>query len=91
MFRKKEKELTAKRTLITRAALELTIADAVRGSDPRCQPLVGVIVERVARKSPDTANWAVKGVKYGKADRERCVAAMSSFVNEGLGEFEISD
>jgi hypothetical protein len=91
MFRKKAEQLAPKRKSITRVALELTIADAVRGSDPHCKPLVGIIVERVFPKSPEGANWAVKGVKYGKADRERCDAAMSNFLKEGLRKFEISD
>jgi hypothetical protein len=71
--------------------LELTIADVARGSDPHCKPLVGVVVERVVPKSPDGVNWAVKGVKYGKADRERCAAGMSNFLKEGLRKFEIAD
>jgi hypothetical protein len=91
MSPKERKQLARKRTSITRAALELTIADVVRRSDPHCKPLVGVIVERVVPKSPDEANWVVKGVKYGKADRERCGAAMSNFLKEGLRKFEISD
>lgn len=80
-----------KRRSIPRAALELIIADAVRDSDPHCASLVGIIVERVVPSSPDGANWAIKGVKYGKADRERCGAATTDFVNKGLREFEISD
>jgi hypothetical protein len=91
MMRRKAKQLVAKRRSITRAALELTIADAVRESDPHCEPLVGIIVERVVPKSPDGANWAVKGVRFGKADRELCPAAISGFVEIGQGEFEISD
>jgi hypothetical protein len=87
MFHKKAQ----KRKSITRAALELIIADAVRGSDPHCKPLVGIIVERVVPKSVDEANWAVKGVRYGKADRERCGAAMSNVLTEALRQFEISD
>jgi cold shock CspA family protein len=88
---KKTEQLTAKRTPISRAALEVTIADTVRETDPRCGPLIGVIVERVVPKSAGGANWAVKGVKYGKADRERCSAAISSCVKEKQREFDISD
>jgi hypothetical protein len=91
MIGRKARQPALKRTLIPRAALELIIADAVRNSDPHCGPLVGIIVERVVPTSPDGANWAIKGVKYGKADRERCAAATSDFVKKGLREFEISD
>lgn len=85
------KKPAAKRRALTRAALESTIAAAVRESHPHCAPLVGIIIERVVPKLSGEANWALKGVKYGKADRERCGAAISSFVEAGLREFEISD
>jgi hypothetical protein len=91
MRRKKLKELAVKRSPITRAALELTIAEAVRTSDPHCDPLVGIIVERIVPKSPGEANWAVKAVKYGKADRKRCNAAIARVVEVGMREFEVSD
>jgi hypothetical protein len=81
----------ANRRSITRAALELAIADAVRESDPHCVPFVGIIVERVIPHPPGGPNWAVKGIKYGKADRDRCHAAISMFLEVGLREFEISD
>lgn len=91
MIGRKALQPALKRTSIPRAALELIIADAVRASDPHCGPFVGIIVERIVPNSPDGANWAIKGVKYGKADRERCDAATSDFVRKGLREFEISD
>lgn len=91
MRRKKLKQLATKRSAITRAALELTIAEAVRASDPHCESLVGVIVERIVPKSPGGANWVVKAVKYGKADRERCSVAITRVVEVGMREFEVSD
>lgn len=80
-----------KRTWIARAALESALAETVRGSDSRCEGLIEIIVERVVPGSPDGANWAVKGVKYGKAEREPCSAAISKFVEESQSEFEVSD
>ena len=80
-----------KRTWIARAALESALAENVRGSDPQCEGLIEIIVERVVPVSPDGANWAVKGVKYGKAEREACNAAISKVVEEGQREFEVSD
>jgi hypothetical protein len=84
-------QLARNRTSITRAALELAIAEAVRESDPGCKALVGVIVERVAPVSSGGANWAIKGVKYGKAERDRCGTAISNCVAEVQREFEVSD
>jgi CspA family cold shock protein len=80
-----------KRTWITRAGLESALAETVRGSDPRCAGLVEIFVERVVPGASDGANWAVKGVKYGKAEREPCSAAISKSVEEGQREFEVSD
>jgi hypothetical protein len=67
------------------------LAENARGSDPQCGGLIEIIVERVVPVSPDGANWAVKGVKYGKAEREACNAAISKVVEEGQREFEVSD
>lgn len=82
---------TKKRTWIARAALESALAENVRGSDPQCEGLIEIIVERVVPVSPDGANWAVKGVKYGKAEREACSAAISKVVAQRQCEFEVSD
>jgi len=91
MNQKKTEHPTKKRTWIARAALESALTENVRGSDPQCEGLIEIIVERVVPASPDGANWAVKGVKYGKTDREVCNAAISKFVEEGQREFEVSD
>jgi cold shock CspA family protein len=88
---KNAEQLKGKRTSITRAALELAIAETVRGSDPQCEGLIGIIVERVVPESPGAANWVVKGVKYGKAERDRCSATLFKCVEEGQRDFEVSD
>jgi hypothetical protein len=82
---------SARRTPITRARLELAIAEAVRSTLPECHTLIGVIVERVVPASPGGVNWIVKGVKYGKAQRDRCRAAIAVCVEEGQREYEVSD
>ena len=84
-------KLAVKRRPIARAALEVMIADAVRASDPHCAALVGIIIERMVPKSLSDTNWAVKGVRYGKADHGRCGAAISSFVEQAQREFELAD
>jgi CspA family cold shock protein len=87
----KPAQLAGNRASITRAALELAIAEAARESDPECNALIGVIVERVVSKSPGSANWAIKGIKYGNAERDRCSVAISKCVEELQREFEVSD
>jgi hypothetical protein len=91
MIQKKPEQPTKTRTWITRAALEESLVESVRASEPQCEGLIGIIVERIVPASPDRANWAVKGVKYGKAERERCSAAISKCVEYSQREFEVLD
>jgi hypothetical protein len=79
------------RVQIKSVALEVAIATAVKRSNPSCQGFIGVFVERSAPKSRDEANWAIKGIKFGKAARENCNAALSVIVDRLKREFEISD
>jgi len=88
---KAEMQRSARRTPITRAHLELAIAEAVRSTLPECHALIGVIVERVVPGSPGGINWIVRGVKYGKAQRDRCRAAIAVCVEDGQREYEVSD
>jgi hypothetical protein len=76
---------------IKRATLEAAITTAVKQSSPGCEPFVGIVVERVARNSSDKANWAVKGVKFGKSEREQCNSALSVIIERLKREFEIAD
>ena len=76
---------------ITRADLEQSLADAVRSVGPECQAFVGVIVERVVPETAGGANWAVKGVRYGRADRDRCEAALGMSLHEKQLEYVLSD
>jgi len=76
---------------IMRAALEQLLADAVRAVAPECQAFVGVIIERVAPETPGGVNWAVKGVRYGRADRDRCEAALGVSLHEKQLEYTLSD
>jgi len=78
------------RESIERAALEAAITAAVKRSNPGCEPFVGVLVERVARSSSGEANWAVKGVKFGKSEREQCNSALTVIIERLGREFEIA-
>ena len=79
------------REAIKRAALEAAITAAVKKSSPSCEPFVGIFVERVAPGSADGANWAVKGVKFGRSEREQCNSALSVIIERLKREFEIAD
>jgi cold shock CspA family protein len=79
------------RKLITRAALEQSLTDAVRRIAPECQAFVGLIVERVVPETPNGVNWVVKGVRYGKADRDRCQEAIAVSLQEKQQEYILTD
>jgi cold shock CspA family protein len=79
------------RKSISRTELEQSLADAVRSVGPACEAFVGVIIERVAPETSDGANWAIKGVRYGKTDRDRSEAALGIALYEKQLEFVLSD
>jgi hypothetical protein len=91
MSLKHAKQLKGKRTSISRTALESVIAEAIRARDPQFAGLIAVIVERATPVAPGGANWAVKGVKFGKVDRHLCGAAISTYVEEAQRQYEVSE
>jgi hypothetical protein len=76
---------------MAREALEQALTEAVRASHSEFELFAGVIIERIAPGQPGEANWAVKGVKYGKADRHRSGIVLSHCAEEAQLEFELSD
>ncbi|NOJ43716.1 cold-shock protein [Bradyrhizobium australiense] len=79
------------RKRISRADLEQVLAEAVRTSHSECKSFVGVIVEKIISNSPGEAGWAVKGVRYGNADRTKCSAALSNCLNELQHGYQLLD
>jgi hypothetical protein len=79
------------RDLISLAALEKTIAGMVRKSAPGCERFVDVIVQRTTPKSRFDANWSLRGVRFGTADRERAKAAVTTIVERLQREFRVPD
>jgi hypothetical protein len=76
---------------ITLKDLELVIAKAVRETDTDCEALIDVFVERIVPKSRGDVNWAVRVVRYGKAERTRCHAAVAVIVERLQSEYIVSD
>ena len=76
---------------MTRTALKGAITERIKNSSADCEKFVGVIIEYVDPKRPGDSNWNIKGVRYGKANREACAAALSTLVAEGQLEFELCD
>ena len=91
MILRKKIEASPARKPIAREALQQSLAEAVRASHPEFESFTGVIVERVVPGRPGEANWDVKGIRYGKADRHRSGAVLSYCVEQARTEFEVSD
>jgi hypothetical protein len=79
------------RVPIAAKELEVAIADAVKKAAPGCEAFVGVIVQRTAPKSRFDTNWAVRGVKFGKAGRETVTEALATIVERMQREFRLSE
>ena len=91
MSKKSGRQSIAERQSITRAVLEQMIAEVVKASGTDCEGFVGVIVERVNPVPPVGPNWTIKGVRFGKSNRELCAAALSACIPEKQLAFELSD
>jgi hypothetical protein len=91
LFSRKKSDDRPTRKSVTRADLEQSLAEAVRTSHPEFETFAGVIVEGIVPAGPGDTNWAVRGVKYGRADRHRSGIVLSYCVEEAQLEFEISD
>jgi hypothetical protein len=79
------------RTAMTAPELELAIRDAVKTAAPGCEDFIGVIVRHTTPKSHLDANWDVRGVKFGKADRPTADEALASVVGRMRREFLLAD
>ena len=89
MSRPWTKRRASDRKRVPRETLERTITVAVKNSDRQCEPFVGVVIEHRAPKSPGDANWAIKGIRFGRAERAKCSAVLTIVVNKMRGKFEL--
>jgi hypothetical protein len=60
--------------------LRSAITKAVKKADPKCAGFVGVIVQRQTPKAPFDADWAIEGVRFGKADQDTSSLALATIV-----------
>jgi hypothetical protein len=78
------------RRSISPASMEAVITGAVRKAGPCCEAFVGVFVERTAPESPSEPNWTIKGVKFGRAERESAGEVLTAIVEHLQREFDLS-
>ena len=79
------------RRLISREDLRFRITNFVRTSDPACGSFVDVFIELTDPKSPGDPNWAIRGVRFGKADREKSRAALATIAERMQTTFRVSE
>ena len=79
------------RVAITVPELEHTITDAVRKTAPSCEPLIGVVVQKMHPKSRYEPNWTVRGIKFGKADRNAANGALTGVLERMQKEFRVAE
>jgi hypothetical protein len=76
---------------ISREEMQAAITGAVKKADPDCEPFVGVIVEWTKRGSLLEANWAIRGIKFGRADRNKAGDAVNRIVERMKCDFNLSN
>jgi hypothetical protein len=79
-----------RRVSMTAAELELAISETVKVAIG-CEDFVGVIVDHKTPKSHLDPNWVVRGVKFGKADRQLVDEALAIVVARMQREFLLSE
>ena len=86
----KSKEFTDDRSSVSRYNLQLAITEAVKKADPDCEAFVGVIVQRELPKASLYANWAIRGVRFGRADRDKSSKALATIVERMQRDFVLA-
>ena len=79
------------RAPISRDEMQAAMTEAVKKANPDCEAFVGVFVERTKRTSILGANWAVKGIKFGRADRSKAHDALNRIVERMQCDFNLSN
>lgn len=90
VFRRKGENRSTRKS-VGRKEIEQLLTDAVRASHPEFEDFAGVIVERVVPPTPGGANWAIKGIRFGRADRYRSGVILSYCVDEAQMKLELND
>jgi hypothetical protein len=79
------------RKRISREEMQAAITKAVKKADPDCEPFVGVIVEWTKRSSLVEANWSIRGIRFGRADRNKAGDAVNRIVQRMQCDFNLSN
>ncbi len=79
------------RVSMTPAELESAISEAVKKTAPGCKDFVAVIVQHRTPKSHLDPNWAIRGVRYGRADKPVADEALATVIERMQREFLLTE
>jgi hypothetical protein len=79
------------RVSMTSPEIELAIAEAVKKTAPGCEDFIGVVIRQTTPKSRLDVNWELRGIRFGKADREMANEAVTSVVERMQREFRLTE
>jgi hypothetical protein len=85
------KEPLDDRSSVSLERLQSAITEAVKKSDPGCECFVGVIVQRETPTARFGANWAIRGVRFGKANRDKSTQALATITERMQREFRLAE
>jgi hypothetical protein len=79
------------RSSVSRDLLQSAITEAVKKADNGCETFAGVVIKRETPKSRLDANWAVQGVRFGRADRDKAGQALATIVERAQRYFSLAE
>jgi hypothetical protein len=85
-----KKRMFDERCSVSLEQLQSAITEAVKKADPECEAFAGVIVQRETTKSRHDANWTIKGIRFGRADRDKSSQALVTIVQRMQREFRLA-
>lgn len=71
--------------------MQSAITEAVKRSEAGCKSFVGVVIRRETPKSRLDPNWAIKGIRFGRADRDKSALAITKIVERMQREFRLAE
>jgi len=90
-YRTSQTSVSKSRVSMTTPQLESAISEAVKKAAPGCEDFLAVIVQHKTPKSHLDPNWAIRGVKFGKADRKVADEALATVVERMQRELLLSE
>jgi hypothetical protein len=84
-----KKRVFDERSSVSLKQLQSAITEAVKKADPACEAFAGVVVQRETTKSRQDANWTIKGIRFGRADRDKSSQALATIVQRMQREFSL--